>query len=296
MGGLFHTDELPAYGITEEEVHELRDLCGAEDVDAVIIVAGEKEAVLDALRAVLERAKDALKGVPSETRASLPDGTTHFSRPRPGAARMYPETDVPPVAIDPLRLQRIREMLPPNPDVKLNQLIRDYDLNETLASQVLSSDYVELFERAAKDTNIAPSFLAATLVETMKSLSRQGVEVSELAEATIFEVFKIVDSGRAAKEAVPDILSWLAKNRKTPNEAIKALGLENIPKETLEVMIARVVEENRKLIEERGTSAMGPLMGTLMRELRGKVDARTLSELLSKKIESILKQNTQSKG
>jgi glutamyl-tRNA(Gln) amidotransferase subunit E len=288
VGGLFHTDELPAYGITGGEVLKLRELTGAKEGDAVALIVDEKQATLDALRAVLERAKAATKGVPSETRAAQPDGVTRFSRPRPGAARMYPETDVPPVVIEPLRLQRIRERLPPPPEAKLEQLIKDYNLNETLASQILSSEYLDLFERTAKCMAIPPSFLAATLVETMKSLRRQGVEVSNLSETTIYDIFKIVDSGQAAKEAIPDILSWLAKNpSKTTGEALRSLGLETVSREELEALVSEVVEENRKLIDDRGISALGPLMGTLMRELRGRVDAKTVSELLRRRIESM---------
>jgi len=288
VGGIFHTDELPAYGITKEEALKLREIVGARDEDAVILVADEEQSTLDALHAVLDRAKVAIRGVPSETRAAQPDGTTRFSRPRPGAARMYPETDVPPVAIDPLRLQRIREGLPPPPDVKLKQLMKDYGLNERLASQVLSSEYGDLFEKAAKEKKIQPSFIAATLVETTKNLRRQGIEVTNIPEETIYEIFKVVDSGQVAKEAIPDILSWLAKNpSKSPSEALKALGLETISPEELDAVVSKVVEENKKLIEERGAGALGPLMGTLMRELRGRVDARTLSEILRRRIESM---------
>jgi len=201
---------------------------------------------------------------------------------------MYPETDVPPVAIDPLRLQRIREGLPPPPDVKLKQLMKDYGLNERLASQVLSSEYGDLFEKAAKEKKIQPPFIAATLVETTKNLRRQGIEVTNIPEETIYEIFKVVDSGQAAKEAIPDILAWLAKNpSKFPSEALKALGLETISPEELDAVVSKVVEENKKLIEERGAGALGPLMGTLMRELRGRVDARTLSEILRRRIESM---------
>lgn len=292
VGGLFHTDELPAYGITEEEVRKIRELTKAKDGDAVIIVADEKQAVLDALRAVLDRAKVAINGVPSETRAAQLDGSTRFSRPRPGAARMYPETDVPPVVVDQGKLQRIRDELPTQPDVKLKQLMNDYGINEKLASQILSSEYVELFERTATETTIAPSFVAATLVETIKGLSRQDIHISNLSEKTLFEVLKLVNSGRAAKEAIPDILSWLTKNSsRLPDEAVKALGFETVSQEKLEAVVSKVVKENKRLIDKRGDGALGPLMGTLMKELRGKVDAKTLSEILRKKIESVSTNN-----
>ncbi|MFW6117598.1 MAG: Glu-tRNA(Gln) amidotransferase subunit GatE, partial [Thermoproteota archaeon] len=99
VNGIFHTDELPAYGIKEEEVDMLKERTEAEDQDAIVLVADKQENAEDALRAVVKRAKEAIRGVPAETRSAEPDGTTRYTRPRPGSARMYPETDIPPVTI-----------------------------------------------------------------------------------------------------------------------------------------------------------------------------------------------------
>jgi glutamyl-tRNA(Gln) amidotransferase subunit E len=286
VGGVFHTDELPAYGITPEEVSEIKKLTEAKEEDAVIIIADEETAVRDALHAVIERAKMAIRGVPGETRAAQQDGTTRFSRPRPGAARMYPETDVPPVVIDQIRLDRIRNTLPLSPDLKLAQLMKEYNLNETLASQLLSSEFTELFEHIQQETHIPSSFSAATLVETMKSLRRQGLDVQNISDSTLFEVFVAVDSGKIAKEAIPDILSWLARNpEKTVLDGLKALGLETVSEGELEIAVAKAIEDNKEMIMERRTGALGPLMGILMKEFRGKVDAKVLSDMLRKHIE-----------
>src|SRR3972149_257324 len=98
-GGIFHTDELPAYGIKADEVNELKKSINANEQDAVVFVADTLENATDALKAVTERARETLKSIPEETRAANPDGTTRYMRPRPGAARMYPETDVPPIQV-----------------------------------------------------------------------------------------------------------------------------------------------------------------------------------------------------
>lgn len=70
VGGIFHTDELPAYGITAEEVDMLKRVMNAEQGDAVVFVADILENASDALKAVNERVKEALKKVPRETRAA----------------------------------------------------------------------------------------------------------------------------------------------------------------------------------------------------------------------------------
>ena len=78
-------------------------------------MADTPENVIDALKAVTERARVALQGVPEETRSASPDGTTRDMRPRPGAARMYPETDVPPIQLTKEYLDELSGRLPELP-------------------------------------------------------------------------------------------------------------------------------------------------------------------------------------
>jgi glutamyl-tRNA(Gln) amidotransferase subunit E len=99
---------MPNYGITAEEVAAVRAAVAAEEGDAVVFVADTAENTVDALKAVAERARELLLGVPAETRTAKDDGTTRYMRPRPGAARMYPETDIPPTQITQELVERIR--------------------------------------------------------------------------------------------------------------------------------------------------------------------------------------------
>ncbi|NPA23285.1 MAG: Glu-tRNA(Gln) amidotransferase subunit GatE, partial [Crenarchaeota archaeon] len=95
LKGILHSDELPGYGITRDEVARIEERTGGKPF---IIVAGQRESeLLDAMDVLVKRLRQALHGVPEETRAANPDGTTRFMRPRPGSARMYPETDLRPV-------------------------------------------------------------------------------------------------------------------------------------------------------------------------------------------------------
>ncbi|MEF8829664.1 MAG: Glu-tRNA(Gln) amidotransferase subunit GatE, partial [Haloarcula sp.] len=127
-GGIFHTDELPAYGVTEAEVEALRDAVGAGPEDAVAIVADDPETAELAIDAVAERAETALEGVPEETRDANEDATSRYLRPLPGAARMYPETDVPPVEPDVTEVET-PELL----TEKVDRYEREFDLGSGLA-------------------------------------------------------------------------------------------------------------------------------------------------------------------
>ncbi len=278
--GIFHTDELPGHSITAEEVQALRDKMGAGKTDAVVIVADEESKCVAALDAVLNRAEQALHGVPEETRSANPDGTTRYTRPRPGAARMYPETDVKPVKITPGKLEELKAALPEMPEARLKRFMKDYSLNEKLATQVVDSDYTELFEALAREGH-STTLLAVTLTEDLTSLRRDGVPVEGLTDEALRDAFTLVKRGDTTKESLPDVLAWLAENLgKEAKEAVSALGLGMMTAEELAELVNGVVEEKADLVAERGMRAMGPLMGVVMGQVRGRAKPQEVQRLL----------------
>jgi glutamyl-tRNA(Gln) amidotransferase subunit E len=258
----------------------------ATDQDAVVFVADTVENATEALKAVTERAREALKKIPEETRAANPDGTTRYMRPRPGAARMYPETDVPPIQVTDDYLARLRAKLPELPEQKMARIMKDYGLNQKLAKQVLDSEYTQVFETVARETRVSPTVVAATLTETFKSLRREGVETQNVSDQQILELFGLIADGKAAKEAIPDIVSWLAKQEHASvKDSLEHLGLGMLSEAQLEQLIDDLIKENKGLVEKSGKGAFGALMGITMKKVRGKADAELVAKILKKKLE-----------
>jgi len=289
VSGIFHTDELPAYGITMEEVNHLKLLMKADEQDAVVFVADTQENATEALKAVTERAREALKGVPEETRGANPDGTTRYMRPRPGAARMYPETDVPPIRITEEYLKKLQTRLPELPAQKMIHLMQSHGLNEKLAKQILDSEYEHLFETIVTETRVSPTTVAAVLTETLKGLKREGIEIENINDQQIRELFRLIDTAETTKEAIPDIVSWLTKHENaTVRDTIKNLGLTMLSKKEMEKIIDELVQKNRLLIEKKGVKeAFGTLMGMVMKTVRGRANAEQTADILKKKLEKL---------
>ncbi len=285
--GIFHSDELPNYGIEQGTVDALKSFLGMTgELDAFVICAAKEKKALDALEAAVARANEALEGVPEETRDPLPDGTTKYSRPLPGAARMYPETDVPPTEITAERLKAIRENMPEFPEQIEKRLTEQYGINAQQARQIVRQSNDELFERIARDPAMAP--VAATMfLNTYGELEHDGIDVHAFTDDAIVGAFAMLKEGRFAKEAMPALLREMAVG--TPaEEAIKKLGLEAVDAGEAAAIIEGIVNERADFVRSKGMGAIGPLMGPVMGALRGKIDGKQASELLSAAIKKLI--------
>ena len=277
-GGIFHTDELPAYGVTGEEVAALRDAVDAEARDAVAIVADDDETAWNAAEAVVERAEQALEGVPEETRDANEDGTSSYLRPLPGAARMYPETDVYPVELDDFDVEP-PELL----DERATRYAEEHGLDGDLAERVAYGTRMPVYEEAV-ERGYDPSLVASTLEETLVDLRRDGVPVEGIEDDDLLETFALVADDEVAKEGVPELLGGVAEGG-APAEVAEELGLESAAREEVAEVVEEVLDERADYVEEEGMGAMGGLMGAVMEEMRGKADGELVSDVLQEKLQ-----------
>jgi glutamyl-tRNA(Gln) amidotransferase subunit E len=279
-GGIFHTDELPAYGVTDAEVEALREAVGAGDDDAVAIVAADTETAALAIEAVAERAETAIEGVPEETRGANDDGTTRYLRPLPGAARMYPETDVPPVELDPSDVDS-PELL----TEKVERYQSEYGLDAGLAEQVAYGRRMPLFERAV-DAGIDATFAAGVLESTLTELRRDDVAVGNLTDDHLLDVMRLVEDGDLAKEGVEAVLPAIAADPALSAEAaVEEAGLSGVSESDVRDAVSEVVDRNAEQVEAEGMGAFSALMGEAMGALRGKADGEIVSDVLREEIQ-----------
>jgi Glu-tRNA(Gln) amidotransferase subunit E-like FAD-binding protein len=217
------------------------------------------------------------KKVEKETRAANPDGTTRYTRPLPGAARMYPETDIPPIRIEDKFLKKLRKELPEPLTKKFERFRKKLKLSELLANEILRSKWLETFEKIVKRFKIQPSLIASVFTSLLKDLERrEKIKVENLNENHFIQIFEWLEKKKIVKEAIPEIIKYFAENpEKNIEEVIKKLKLEPLKLKEIEKIVRDVINKNPDLKREK-------IFGIVMSKVRGRADAKTVRKIVEK--------------
>ncbi len=290
LGGILHSDELPNYGISEDEVSEVRQVLNCGDEDGFVLVVGPKGKCEQAIWTICNLAKIYVTHVPKEVRRPNPDGTTAFLRPLPGSARMYPETDAVPLRISSEMVEAIKHHLPELPEEKKKRFIEEYKLSEELADELVLHRQVDLFEKTVKELNVSPVVVATTILNTITHLKREGVPVENISEEKIQDAFNFLSQGKYSKEALPDVLTLVATYPDKPldEELLRSAGLTTLSKDEVTKIIREIISKNEDLVNNKKMDAFGPLMGEVMQQVRGKIDGKMVSSLLKQLLQEYL--------
>ena len=279
--GIFHSDELPAYGIGQKET----DACKAILGDCfVLCVAPQWQAEL-ALQGVHSRAKLAYHRIPQEVRnvvirkGAPEDGTTTAMRPLPGGARMYPETDIPTTPIDSERWHSIRSNLPPSRHERLARL-SDSELSENQVNALVSGELDDHFMDGISGELELPqkAWASALLDHGTDKLNALAVAIHlrETGVITREGVEPLVNDSNTTD--IASLVNWMT------SEA-SSRGFEPADTGAVDAAVAEVLEERADFVKERGMAALGPLMGVVMGKLGGAADGKAVSNALKEQIQ-----------
>ncbi len=316
LGGIFHSDELPKYGITEEDVKRIKERLGCKEEDAFILIAGPKEKVYVIAEEIIKRLNEMIKKIPKDTRKVNGDGTTSFLRPQPGSARMYPETDLPLIYVKreiedkgnylkiiykvkqahkefKLKLIKLKEK-----DLNLlrdirekedydfvldlldpefrKEILKSYGLSEKLIEDILWSDKLELFEKLIEKYNVKPTLVAYILFQVHGEVKKK---------------FNI-DSRNVHEQVYKDVIRLLSEGRIVKDAIPKILAYvvkENLSVEEVinkynlwKLSDEELEKKVKELLEKYKDLEKKKKIYKILEELRERADARKIIELINK--------------
>tara|TARA_Y100000310_G_C20649324_1_gene798489 strand:- start:648 stop:2087 length:1440 start_codon:yes stop_codon:yes gene_type:complete len=198
--------------------------------------------------------------------------TTTYLRPMPGASRMYPETDVPPILLTKKFLKKIK--IPELITEKVIKLQKKYSLPSQLAHELTGNELNELFKSLTKQfKKLQPAFIAKTIIETPKEISKRFNIPKENIKPYHFEsVFEALTENKINESAVFEILVDAANNKKIDFKKYRKIDSSEIESEI------------KKLVQSSKGLTPNALMGTIMKKYRGKIDPKRAMESILKNL------------
>jgi len=290
IGGIFHSDELPNYGIIDSDIQKVREFLELNQDDAFLIIAGKTPSVDFAIESIINRINNAKNGPPAETRAATQTGETIFLRPRPGASRMYPETDIPTVKITKEELDLAKSKIPKPWDESLLEIQNKYKINAQLSEQIFDSEYFDLFEKICHGEKNSPNFVASVLCSTITNLQRNGFDSKLLKHDEISTTFELLQSKKITKESVEIIFQQIMSGKATTAlDAVEKASITQLNQDELEKILDKIIEQNYDEIKKDGMHSMSSIMGLVMKQVRGRTSGSLVNQLLKTKIQAIIK-------
>ncbi|MBI4719426.1 MAG: Glu-tRNA(Gln) amidotransferase subunit GatE [Planctomycetes bacterium] len=258
----------------------------AGDRDALILTWGPEEDTRTACEEIVLRAREATLGVPGDTRQALRDGTNGFERVLPGPQRMYPDTDLPPIAVRPERVARIRAGLPEYV-WEQEERLRRLGLSEAAAVAVCQAGRAALLTCIVERLGVAAGTVATVLTEYLTSLRRARLEPQRLTDEELFAVFAAQVGGRLTRAGVRRAIRQLLPGgddadatRPPVDEVFAAIGGPPPRTDELERAVADAVQASRSRRFSCLEARQRYLMGEVMRRWRTRAEGAAVWRLV----------------
>lgn len=300
IGGFIHSDELPNYGIEDEQKQEILEILGSKREDAFGLVILEEKRIEECIEIIQNRIRDAQKGVPAETRGAV-ENSTRFLRPLSGSSRMYPETDVPLIPLDSSYVDEVEKLVPPTVEQRV-QYLETLGIPRQEAFASLWKEYDDVLEKLVVEfgnPKVCAKFLSVVYSsdvpdvgkakELIERFSRGNIPSESLEPLYLEGEFKLSENSRIILVKSKSLnFSLELEGRDGKREIGMDFKIKGESNGQLLEVIERVVRDNEALIKERGEGSFKLLMGTVMKQVRGQFEGREISDLLNRKIREVL--------
>ena len=260
--------------LTSSQWQKIKKFTEASDDDTMVLVWGDKEDTDTAVKEIIIRAREATIGVPSETRQALSDGTNGFERILPGADRMYPDTDLPPLKVTKERIEKIKAPLPPH-YWKREEWYKSLAVPKDVIEELSISRFAPLFEFLVKEWNINPVLASVALIVYPKRLKKKGIDPELYTEELLKDIFNAYREGYLSRDGILPAMEEGAKNSR--------FDLNSLLPKISEKEIAEAVKDSThkinlmKLYDEKNKSKL--LMQFVMEKVGRKINGAEAAKI-----------------
>jgi aspartyl-tRNA(Asn)/glutamyl-tRNA(Gln) amidotransferase subunit B len=204
--------------------------------------------------------------------------------------RYFPEPDLVPVAPTEEMLQAARDALPELPAARAERYERDWKLGAD-AARLLAYEpaWGDWFEQAATAANGEGRAVANTVVELRARLGADtDPTASKVTPGAVARLATLTSARKVNSTAAKQVLDILIAEGGEPDAIIEREGLAAMGDSgELEAVVQAAIDANPDAAEKiRGgnAKAMGPIVGQVMRETKGRADGGEVGRLIREKL------------
>ena len=252
--------------------------------DAQLLIWGPEEDIPTAIETIEERCRMAFEGVPNESRKSFMDGTTIFERVLPGADRMYPDTDSPPIPIEDKDIKKFNNKLPVEIHKRYAQL-KKWNIPKDSHSYILRNNLCPLLEKIIKNLSIDPKFVGTLFGHTLKHAEGQLKASPEFEYEKIYNLFSYLLKNNLDFAISKCVIPLIYRHPEKDFDSI--LKILKYKKTNRRDILGQIPDLNRKFnqinLSKNSTARTDWIMGKLRPIALGNMDLKTLREIIENK-------------
>jgi len=222
-------------------------------------------------------------------------GRTHSMRSKEEAHdyRYFPEPDLPPLIVDPSRIEQVRATMPELPDARSRRFVAEYGIPAydagVLTQSAALADYFEATAAAARNAKAASNWIMGELLRTLKDRDQEIADVPVQPPA-LAGLIGLIDKGTISTSVAKRVFAKMYDSGRSADDIVREEGLaQNSDEGALSAIVSEVLrlnEETARQYRAGKKQAFGFLVGQVMKASGGKANPKLASDLVKRALES----------
>jgi len=208
--------------------------------------------------------------------------------------RYFPEPDLPPLVVDPARIEKVRASMPELPEARRHRFVEQYAIPDydagVLTQSAALADYFEAVAGTAGNPKAASNWVMGELLRTLKERDVDVAQVPVPPHA-LAALIALIDTGTISSSVAKDVFAKMYDSGRSADEIVAAEGLaQTSDQDALLRIVREVLAKNGDAVAQvraGKNNAFGFLVGQAMKASKGTGNPRVINDLLKRELESV---------
>ena len=205
--------------------------------------------------------------------------------------RYFRDPDLVDIILTNEEIEKIKKTLPELPDSRFKRYVNDLGISEKDAALLVKyknvSDYFENASVNLKNPKTVANFIVGQIFRTIETeAEKEKFEILTTPEQ-LNEMVKLIESGKLTMNLAKKAFSKMLESGKPVTEFVSESDMQGIPPEEIEKMCKEAIESNPNAVKDYLSGkekALKSLLGSVMRQTRGRGNAGEIEEKLKELI------------